>query len=66
MGTEMRRGEASGPAGRAALAGLAALARRVESKAAPEVTTVVANSSEVRDRIALRLEPRDSVVVHPR
>ncbi|MFN8073390.1 MAG: glycosyltransferase [Mycobacterium sp.] len=62
--TEMRRGEASGPAGRAALAGLAALTRRVESKAAPKITTVVANSNEVRDRIALRWN-RDSVVVHP-
>lgn len=62
--TQMRRGEASGPAGRAALAGLAALTRHVESKAAPKITTVVANSNEVRDRIALRWN-RDSVVVHP-
>ena len=62
--TQMRQREASGPSGRAALAGLAALARRVESKAAPKITTVVANSNEVRDRIALRWN-RDSVVVHP-
>lgn len=61
---QVRRGEASGPAGRAALAGLAALTRHVESKAAPKITTVVANSNEVRDRIALRWN-RDSVVVHP-
>ncbi|MFN8032356.1 MAG: glycosyltransferase [Mycobacterium sp.] len=60
----MREGEASGFAGRAALSGLAALIRRAEAKAAPEVTQIVANSSEVAARIR-RWWGRDSTVVHP-
>ena len=61
---EMRAGEASGLPGRAALAALAAVARRAESTAAPKVTTVVANSTEVADRIR-RWWGREAVVVHP-
>ncbi|GGF12777.1 glycosyltransferase [Williamsia phyllosphaerae] len=61
---QMRAGEASGMAGKSALAALAAVARRTESGAAPRVTSVVANSTEVAARIK-RWWNRDSVVVHP-
>jgi glycosyltransferase involved in cell wall biosynthesis len=60
----MRAGEASGIAGKSALSVLAAIARRSESTAAPHITTVVANSTEVADRIK-RWWNRESVVVHP-
>jgi glycosyltransferase involved in cell wall biosynthesis len=60
----MRAGEASGIAGKSALAALAAVARRSESTAAPAITTVVANSTEVADRIK-RWWNRESVVIHP-
>ena len=60
----MRAGEASGVAGKSALTMLAAVARRAESSAAPKVTTVVANSTEVSDRIK-RWWNRESVVIHP-
>ncbi|WP_328352160.1 glycosyltransferase [Mycobacterium sp. NBC_00419] len=60
----MREGEASGFAGRTALTGLAALIRRAEAQAAPKVTQIVANSSEVAERIR-RWWGRDSAVVHP-
>lgn len=60
----MRAGEASGIAGKSAIAALAAVARRAESTAAPKITTVVANSTEVSARIK-RWWNRDSVVVHP-
>ncbi|MGJ0118230.1 glycosyltransferase [Williamsia sp. MIQD14] len=61
---EMRAGEASGPAGRAALAALAAVARRAESGGAPRLTAIVANSTEVADRIE-RWWGREAVVIHP-
>lgn len=60
----MREGEASGFAGRAALTGLAALIRRAEAGGAPMVTQIVANSSEVANRIR-RWWGRDSTVIHP-
>lgn len=60
----MRAGEASGVAGKSALALLAGVARRAESTAAPKITTVVANSTEVACRIK-RWWDRDAVVVHP-
>lgn len=60
----MRAGEASGVVGESAIAALAAVARRAESSAAPKVTTIVANSTEVAARIK-RWWDRDSVVVHP-
>ncbi|SIR63398.1 glycosyltransferase [Williamsia sterculiae] len=60
----MRAGEASGAAGKTALAGLAAVARKTESDAAHRITKVVANSTEVAERIR-RWWGRESVVVHP-
>ncbi|PXW35285.1 UNVERIFIED_CONTAM: glycosyltransferase involved in cell wall biosynthesis [Williamsia faeni] len=60
----MRAGEASGIAGKSALSLLARIARRAESTAAPKITTVVANSTEVADRIR-RWWNRESTVVHP-
>ncbi|WP_167105484.1 glycosyltransferase [Mycobacterium sp. DL592] len=60
----MREGEASGFAGRTALTGLAALIRRAEAQAAPKLTQIVANSSEVAARIR-RWWGRDAAVVHP-
>ena len=60
----LRAGEASGPAGAAALTALAALARRGEVDAAPKLAAVVANSTEVAVRIG-RWWGRTAMVVHP-
>jgi glycosyltransferase involved in cell wall biosynthesis len=59
-----RQGEAGGRAGAAALALLAAAARRGELAAAPRLCRIVANSTAVARRIGERWN-RDAVVVHP-
>ncbi|WP_435591659.1 glycosyltransferase [Nocardia sp. bgisy118] len=46
-----RAQEAGGPAGRFALTALGALARRCETRAAPRLTHVIANSHAVADRV---------------
>ena len=61
---EMRKGEASSFAGRAALSALGTLIRRSEASAAPKVSTIVANSSAVRERIK-NWWHRDAQVIHP-
>lgn len=48
---ELRSGESYGPAGRLALAALAARARAVETAAVPYLDVVLANSTAVADRI---------------
>lgn len=59
-----RAQEAGGPAGRAALAALGALARHTETAAARRLTTVVANSHAVADRVRERWG-LSAVVVNP-
>lgn len=61
---EMRRGEADSLPGRAALEALSRVAIRTETRSAPKLTTVVANSTAVAERIR-RHWNRDAVVVHP-
>ena len=61
---EMRRGEASGIAGRTALAALATMVRRNESAAAPKLSAIVANSTTVRQRVE-QWWHRDAHVIHP-
>lgn len=61
---DMRHGEASSLPGRAALAVLARLAMETELRAAPRLSTVVANSTAVAERIR-RHWNRESTVVHP-
>ena len=60
----LRAGEGGGRLGAAVLTGLAAMARRCETAAAPKLHTVVANSSAVADRVR-QWWGRDAVVVHP-
>ncbi|RZT18937.1 glycosyltransferase involved in cell wall biosynthesis [Mycobacterium sp. BK558] len=60
----MRRQEAPSRSGRMALDVLARLAIKTELAAAPKITTVVANSTAVADRIR-RHWNRESRVVHP-
>lgn len=60
----LRAGEGGGAAGAAILTALAAIARRGETKAAPRLRTIVANSSAVAERIA-QWWGREAVVVHP-
>lgn len=60
----LRKGEAGGRLGGAALALLASSARRAELAAAPRLRRIVANSTAVADRIN-RWWHRDAVVVHP-
>lgn len=60
----MRREEASSSAGRFALDVLSRLAIKTELAAAPVITTVVANSTAVAQRIK-RHWNRDALVVHP-
>lgn len=62
---ELRAGEGGGRAGAAILTGLSAVARRCETSAAPKLTTVVANSSAVAQRISDWWGRSDAVVVHP-
>lgn len=62
---ELRAGEGGGKAGAAILTGLSAVARRCEIGAAPKLTTVVANSTAVAQRIADWWGRDDAVVVHP-
>lgn len=61
---DMRRGEADSLPGRAALEALSRLAIRTETRSAPKLTTVVANSTAVAERIRKHWN-RDAVVVHP-
>ncbi len=61
---QMRQGEAGGRLGQLGLAGFAAAFRRHDRVAAAGVHTLVANSSEVADRIH-RWWGRDAQVVHP-
>lgn len=61
---QMRQGEAGGTLGQLGLAGFAAAFRRYDREAAAGVHTLVANSSEVADRIH-RWWGRDAQVVHP-
>lgn len=60
----LRAGEAGGPAGEAILTALSVVARRCETRAAPRLHTVVANSSAVAERVRRHWD-RDAVVVHP-
>lgn len=62
---ELRAGEGGGRAGAAILTALSAVARRCETSAAPKLTSVVANSTAVADRIANWWGRDDAVVVHP-
>ncbi|WP_072802552.1 glycosyltransferase [Rhodococcoides yunnanense] len=62
---ELRAGEGGGKAGAAVLTALSAVARRCEVSAAPKLTTVVANSSAVAQRIADWWGRDDALVVHP-
>lgn len=62
--TSMRSRERGGQIGASALRALASATRRDELAAAPRLTTIVANSTAVADRIR-RWWARDSVVVHP-
>jgi glycosyltransferase involved in cell wall biosynthesis len=62
---ELRAGEGGGRAGAAILTALSAVARRCETGAAPRLTTVVANSTAVADRISRWWGRDDAVVVHP-
>lgn len=61
---DMRAQETASIPGRAALTALSAIARRNETKSAPLLTKIVANSSEVRDRIS-QWWGRESTVVFP-
>jgi glycosyltransferase involved in cell wall biosynthesis len=60
----MRAGEADSWPGHLALEALARVAIRTESRAAPKITTVVANSTAVAQRVE-RYWQRDALVVHP-
>ena len=60
----LRAGEGGGALGAAILTGLAAIARRGETAAAPRLHTVVANSSAVAQRIS-QWWNREAMVVHP-
>ena len=60
----MRYGEADSWPGRVALEALSRLAIKTESRASGKITTVVANSNAVSERIS-RYWNRESVVVHP-
>lgn len=62
---ELRAGEGGGKAGAAILTALSAVARKCEISAAPELRTVVANSTAVAERIANWWGRDDAVVVHP-
>jgi glycosyltransferase involved in cell wall biosynthesis len=62
--TSMRSGEGGGRLGASALHALASTTRRDELAAAPRLTSIVANSTAVAERIR-RWWGRDSVVVHP-
>lgn len=62
---ELRAGEGGGRAGAAILTALSAVARRCETSAAPKLTTVVANSTAVAQRIADWWGRDDALVVHP-
>ncbi len=61
---DMREGEASSLPGRAALSVLARLAMTTEVRASQRLTTVVANSTAVAERIR-RHWNREATVVHP-
>jgi len=60
----LRHGEADSRAGRVALEVISRLAVKTESRACGRITTVVANSTAVAERIS-RYWNRESVVVHP-
>jgi glycosyltransferase involved in cell wall biosynthesis len=60
----MRARESGGMAGAAFLAGLARSTRRGETAAVQRISEIVANSTAVAKRIALRWK-RDAIVVHP-
>lgn len=62
---ELRAGEGGGKAGAAILTALSAVARRCETSAAPKLTTVVANSTAVAQRISDWWDRHDALVVHP-
>lgn len=61
---QFRKNEAGTMPSKAALATLSQVALRNEKRWAPRVTKIVANSSEVKNRIA-RWWGRDAAVVHP-
>ncbi|MDJ0360854.1 glycosyltransferase [Rhodococcus sp. H29-C3] len=60
----LRRGEAGGRVGAAALTMLASSARRAEISAAPRLSRLVANSTLVKQRIE-QCWNREAVIVHP-
>jgi hypothetical protein len=62
---ELRAGEGGGKVGAAILTALSAVARKCETSAAPKLTTVVANSTAVAERISNWWGRDDAVVVHP-
>ncbi|RRQ26559.1 glycosyltransferase family 4 protein [Rhodococcus sp. Eu-32] len=62
---ELRAGEGGGKLGAGILTALSAVARKCETSAAPKLTTVVANSTAVAERISNWWGRDDAVVVHP-